>query len=201
MFTCRLTKAQLRALIAHASRDETRPHVNCILLDPVARCAVATDCHRLAILESIRFDGDGSAALLSVESAELACKAATRKGDTIDLVIATRTGGRAEIRDANDRERATVAVTCFDAEFPPYRQVIPDLDGESRGAPFGVDARYLADVALVQTAAERGGVEVYAAGDSMEGILFRAGPWTVVIMPRRLEPGALIARKEVARAA
>ena len=121
----------LDALLAHASTDNTRPHISGALLkvEEGRIVGVATDGHRL-ILARIPTVGtvNGTADMLvsreSLESmrstVKAAVKAAGRKADPqADIAFKAQSMGLA---------CGALSVSCarVDERFPPYTQVIPD---------------------------------------------------------------------------
>ena len=191
------TKAQLKALIAHSSTDIARPHVNAVHFDARTLRAVSTDGHRLAILDGEGVKGEWSY-LMPRESGETALRAKgaetfildTVRGDVCAFDKANRKVGTFEAAqpkhaDTKDEKGNVVPGTVF--AFPPYQQVAtaPTVGGDRRRQ--GFNAGYLADVALVATAAGSPllGVMFYPGEGELDAGIFVTGKWTVYIMPMR----------------
>ena len=181
------TKAQLKALVAHASTDTTRPHVSSVYFNASEGAAVSTDGHRMAVCE-----GEGRAPwtyLVPRDAAETALRA--KGAETFILNVATF--------DVCAFDKANRKIATIPAEqpkngegkpvaFPPYRQVMSTPS--DRGVSQGCDARYLADVRLVAEAvpssARTYGVVFHPGPGSLDPAIVKVGPWTVMIMPMRL---------------
>lgn len=114
------TLAKLIGAVHNAiSTDETRPHLNAMLLEWEGTTvrAVSTDGHRLHLAE-VKVDGEGSMSMLIPLSGVNLVRKLCEAGDT--LVIAQH-GASAFFRSGT----AELSVKLVDATFPPYRQVIP----------------------------------------------------------------------------
>lgn len=195
--TVSLSKSQLRAIVTHSSGDTTRPHVNAVYFDATTLRAVATDGHRLAICEGDGVKGTWTY-LMPREAAETALRAKgaetfildTVRGDVCAFDKANRKVGTFEAAqpkhaDTKDEKGNVVPGTVF--AFPPYQQVAtaPTVGGDRRRQ--GFNAGYLADVALVATAAGSPllGVMFYPGEGELDAGIFVTGKWTVYIMPMR----------------
>jgi hypothetical protein len=124
-----LSRAELRALLAHASKDQTRPHLYGLFIAVDAGFVAATDGHRLAVVradEGVTDWGNDKGHIIARSAIETAVKVARAKGEitfsaepngvTIEAWEATAGIGRATYSAAWGRVEAT---------YPPIRQVIP----------------------------------------------------------------------------
>lgn len=194
------SKEEIRALVAHASKDFTRVHLHCVLF--TNESAVATDGHRLAILladnqkemptDSGKRPDHCTVELTALESATKACK----KGQCIRI---THTGpNTATVDVVHDGERTTPLASfpskmAADISFPPYLQVLaplPTSNFEPRTTTFGVNPAYLADLVLVQKSANVDkGIQFYPPVDVLDPMRIQVDGmrWTVIVMPMRME--------------
>jgi hypothetical protein len=202
-----LSKPELRALLAHASEDETRPHVCGVGFFPQKGAACATDGHRLALLECDE-KSDVAAFIVSRATLEAAMKACPAKGaigvsrERLTVHEAAALGPAL----STIAPTMTLAVPPVLASFPPYEHIIPgDYRGNADREPapcFGVNARYLADVALCAAACEKikgtsktlhePHLVFYPPTGYLDPMIATVGPWLVLLMPaREREPQAL----------
>ena len=193
-----ISKAEARALLAHAEK-EGRVNMDAVFFDGRDLIAMATDSYRTVIA---RGTGDVSEWRTLVPRRDLE---AVLVGRVVSLTITTdETGltGTIAAYDKRGKERKTVSFawptieTRVDAKtkvqlpavFPSIKLCTPRA--EERGALAGIDARFLADVALVQDAArEENGYAITAycpPADALSPHKFVVGAWTVTIMPCRL---------------
>lgn len=146
------TRAELRALLAHASTDTTRIGMCAIGLDVVKGAATATDGHRAAKVWGERVNYDSAVVpdrvlIVDRTAVEWAVKLAKRD----DQVIMTT-------RRTDDPVTITVGIHIsthhlINASHPPVDQVIPqhEIKGHT-GVAAGINAGYLADLALISDA-------------------------------------------------
>ena len=145
-----LTYRELRALLEHASRDETREHLCGIALDPDNGCAAATDGHRLLLL---RVPDMGT----TMDAPAVVPRA------TVELWMAVAKTRKACVAVSCSPEAITATVgddppmVCPrpDVIFPPVAQVIPArLDDRERRSceTTGINPKYLAALVLVSEA-------------------------------------------------
>lgn len=193
-----LSKAEVRALLAHASTDTTRPHLNAVYFDGRDTVAMATDGHRglvakgtgeagqwhtLVPYEALKNASAGKAATLRVTVTGMAGSivALDKKGAPIATVAYEWPYRESTYKGVTTREHG---------EFPPLKTVMPR--GEKTGSLTGVNAEYLAGVALVQDAAREAsdarcvGAIVLPPSDALGPLKFIVGAWTVTIMPMRI---------------
>lgn len=83
------------------------------------------------------------------------------------------------------RPVSTSTFGMADAQFPPWKQVIPSTD-RPQGKCVGVNPRYFADLVLVQEAEGSGCGARINFGDALDPIHCQIGAWVVVIMPMRI---------------
>ena len=208
-----LSKAEILALCEFASKDETRPHLNAICLDPCGGKAITTDGHTLLVLAlnagapTAPTDGVDESwlasqapihktALLTRANALQAAKACLKEETVVitvpldpnsPMVIAIR--GKFGAISA-----VSFTVKRLNAQFPPYEQVVPkrreagDVGGS---AVVGVNCEYLARLQLVAKALEaRGMGGKLAIGGAYDPIRVdfdgHETSATVVIMPMRI---------------
>lgn len=208
------TKEEVRALLAHASTDEARPHMCGLVLEPSA-CpprAWATDGHRLALLVVQAGDTVGTsqpAVIVERTPLEQAAKLCA-KGQRIRIGVGPAIGedvtGRTlaappgiltvqVVDDATGDAVASFWCQRMDAQPVPVDAVLPNPDPTpgTRAAFAHVEPAYLADLVLVvraaqsdpHPAAEVAGVRLYSPTAELDPIAFTCGAWTMVIMPLR----------------
>ena len=118
------------------SADETRPHVNAALMEweRTKVRMVSTDGHRLSKVEAKVEDAGMTATMLIPLKAigELRRLAEEAKGDGSTVTI-TQSGPSAFFAVAG----MTFSCKLVGAQFPPYRQVIPEPRGKAARAPRG----------------------------------------------------------------
>ena len=178
------SKADLVALLAHASKDETRAHLAAVHFDGYTGRAFAADGHRMAIRK-----GDGEApwcyvvGRAALEAAAKTPKAAVyilhpSTGDIVAMSKATAKLATIQAPHVTDAKGARVPVL-------PVDQIV--------GAPASshvrqmVNPRYLADLVYVADAAGETMVRAYPAADEHDPMQYHVGPWIVTIMPGRLD--------------
>ena len=178
--TFTISKAEARALVAFASPDETRQHLNAILFDPSNGAAVATDGHTLVRLKGLGC-AVGPAFLVDRDTLEKASKLA-KKDDEITVNGAVSVDGT--VMQYADLSECT---------FPPYEQVIPKLKEDREIAPaVGINTDYLGRLSLVAKACGKVHPRVTCqVSGELDPILYTcegpdSGDWTVVIMPVRI---------------
>ncbi|MBM3992495.1 MAG: hypothetical protein FJ298_16065 [Planctomycetes bacterium] len=191
--TYTLTALELKALLAHASDDETRPQLCAVAFR--GSCAYATDGHRMARLDG-EGEGIGPEYLCPTKPLALAVKAAGAKGRVFvdaasDTLIAT------------DAKGATVgtfaAPRAPGVQAPPYEVVLQPSHEPGHTGPVGLNPEYLGDLALARAASPlvrgpNGGkgkpptVAIQFGASNLDPVRCTVGPWLVVIMPMRLDP-------------
>jgi len=210
-----LTKAELKALLAHACNDFTRPHAYGVTFNVAKGHAFATDGHRLAVLRpsvsdvtvsdvADRDNAEWDAApafIVSRTDCEQALRACSGKKHVI-AVSWRATNALVEIRDkASSAVLAAVPSTAVDAFVIPIDGALPSYAYEgpewSACPCVGVDARYLADLALVQAACveKNPWTDMIAPPDHLSAFDFRVGEfWRVVLMPLRSDRAERVAK-------
>lgn len=165
-----LDASLLARLVAHTvfavSTDETRAHLNSALLElegGVIRM-VATDGHRLSKYES-KVDGHASATMLIPlkavhEVRRMADDLLASQGD--DKLIRVVATGPHAFFIANG---TTFGTKLVDAQFPPWRQVIPADSPKTLRAPRGVLAEAIKAVSV--SADDKGAVRVALSNGKM----------------------------------
>lgn len=204
--TVEFTKSELRALLAHASDDETRPHVAAVYFDGRDKLAAATDGHRLAVCVG---EGEARTWISLVPRAVLDTAVKTAKAESFVLHFAVRTieaFGKAPKFGGNTASR--LATFTYDApkddalSFPPFRQIM--TPAAANGVITGFNAEYLADLALVQRAAKETSNACGVLFCAPDALLAPAkciiGSWTVMIMPMRVENDDAATLAEIRRA-
>lgn len=226
------SKAEARALLAHASDDETRMHLAGVTLDHAAARAFATDGHR-AVVAQARPDSPTASPrkplVVPREEWTRALKMVPHSGvlvarlgpGTVDdgaptalawperlVALEARSTVNGETHDDGPL-LAGIQARAPDVTPPPIMQVIPPINlQDSRVAYCNLNAKYLADLALVAKAADPAGcaLRMFAAVDLLSPIVFRcpskdgATDWIGVVMPIRAgdrdEPAAPILHPE-----
>lgn len=187
-FSCQsvtLSKIEARALLAHASKDLTHSRMSSVFFDARDLVAMATDGHRGVIAKGT---GDVSEwrTLVPREALEAALVARVAT-----LTITTDEEGLTGTIEALDKRGAQVKAESFTwpdgATFPSLK--LNFRRAELNGTMAGLDARYLASLALVQSAAEETSDDdqrvICCPPESDDGYPFKfiVGAWTVIIMP------------------
>lgn len=207
-----LSRPEIAALLAHASSDETRPHICCVHFRMSTSVLVeTTDGHRLARLSGSAPNYNGPVAdwLASREVVEAAADSCRRmKADFVRFMPP----GYAIVSDPGFvHETVTTPTIAEDVKFPPTDHVIPTYSIDGLGLPSELNGDYIADLGLVAKAAnaefiremlpgcktqkERAqvrathkfGITVYPAQGELDPVAFTCGPWLVIIMPRRMD--------------
>jgi hypothetical protein len=189
-----VTKLELKALAAHASKDDTRPHINGICLQPTDMRVCATDGHRIAAVTAFGVEGIVADAVI----VPLAAIKAMLRQPHAEWVLWP--DGRAEAGGKDDA--SSVTFKPVDAKFPPVEQILKYDVRPNPGPAFGLNVKYLADLKLVVDAANFDGkgepsVAVCPPVEPLDPIVFFTGKWQVVLMPLRCDA----ADKACARAA
>jgi hypothetical protein len=205
-----------KALLAFASKDETRPNLCGIGLDATRGHAFGTDGHTLAVATNCG-KHDHKAFVVPRAVMEQAVKIAKRGRILISwptlatkLRLVSTDGMPTPWSDDDEDEDAprAVNVTCGGTTFranitnatpPPVEQVVPDRKDESgtSAGRIGANMDYLARLVLVQKAAGVGGMVMQGGKGELDPIRFdvsncRTGDlgdqtqWVAVIMPMRL---------------
>jgi len=207
-----LSKDEIKLLLAVASTDSTRRHLNALVFQPDKRRVVATDGHRLVMVEAkatpptegtppeapLEANAMDTEFMLSRDDAALALKQMSvykasqaffsRNDKTIEVSVIV----------------ATQVYKNWRGEYspPPYEQVVPKYEDERKIAPVvGFNALYLSDIALMGDCmeSEKGGkkskyrtnpVKVRFGADERDPVLITGETpttsLTMVLMPVRL---------------
>lgn len=183
-FTITLTRAQLRAALIFAADKDIRYYINGVLLQ-VGECGdcrlIATDGHRLAVLDVGDHPGATPGEYIMPRDALKAVKRATRNGSkTVDLQI---DGGRVMITDGGD---IIAGGLLIDGKFPDWQRVCPEPSRMS-GELGTFNAFYLADIgaALVELGEKFPALEMLHNGTSAGLVLNPEYGLMVAIMPMR----------------
>lgn len=195
-----MTIDDLKALVAHASKDTARPHVNSLCIDPSHRRAMATDGHRIAVVvdPEAKVGADlVDPMLLSVADAKVLIKQGAAS-----WTISTDGTARASTRAGAN---LTATFDPVKAQFPPVDAILKYAHPVATpAAAVGFDVRYLADLKLVVDAADNvvdaRAVTIFMPAENDRPATFVAGDWTVVIMPMKTMHGER-AKRDLAAAA
>lgn len=213
-----LTVPELRALMAHASTDDTRPH-----LDAARSRCFATDGQRAVVVQA-RADRVGPAVgevVVPLATLEVARRAVKADGHiTIRrYAVAQSTGGApalaaganhvgVEVHDRFGQLVTAIHVDCKDHRPPPIDQVMPERSAVigTRTPVAGMATAYLAALATISKATGSEFVEIWPGVEQLDPWSFTAtskdgsAHWTVVIMPARCEATAVPPRPASATA-
>lgn len=164
------------ALLAFASKDDTRPHLG-IGLEQGSLCATDGHC-------AVMFD---------------AATGETRDGAPAPDVHHGRVWSRAHletaVKVARAHKRKTVDlayVDCLpDSRFPPIAQVMPEDRIKTKGDPIGFNPAYVGQLALVAKACGETGVKLTTFTGDLDPLGFRIGGGEglrahAAIMPMRI---------------
>ncbi len=201
-----LSVPELRALMAHASTDETRTLLNGVAIDAARSRCFATDGHRLLVAQALT-DRVGPAVeplVVPLATLEVARRAVRADGHiTIRRYAVAASGERAlaasplhvgvEVHDAHGQLVTAIHAKCPDVVPPPIDAVMPRLSAvEGRRCPVtAMCTAYLAALVTVARAAGSDGVEIWPAEGQLDPWAFTArakdnsAHWTCVIMPMR----------------
>jgi len=163
-----ISKSQVKALLAFASKDATRPHLCGVYLD--GSQAVAIDGHTLLALE---LEGEPCTGLVPRAWFEQLGKVLGR--DPTELVVA----------DGAVSCSALPPVALSSATFPSWRQVIPAPYLGRPAEPVGLCCAYLARLELVTRALGCDGMALESAG-ALDPVVARAPGAVAVVMPMRI---------------
>lgn len=202
------TRPELRALLAHASTDDTRPHLWGVAIDLTRGRAFATDGHRLCLTQA-RVTPTLTTAVAACVVARDVLERAVRACGTRGRIAIRRyalteaTAGSSsvlgagddyvsvEVLDENDKQLVTAHARIGAAAPPQIDAIVPVQDLKAKRTVWTtLDARYLADLALVAAAAETtAGVRCWAATGPLDPVLHdvdgETAYWQIVIMPVR----------------
>lgn len=122
-----------------ASKDDTRPHLNQVYLDveAVPPVLVATSGHVLALVP-VELHPDDVTGPIALDALADARKAAGRGADAVCELRAPEGGTRSV--DGVIRPRGG-------EDFPPYKRVMVDYDGQKDCVSIGLDAKLLWELA------------------------------------------------------
>lgn len=184
-----LTRAELLALMTHASSDETRAHLHSVCFDVGRGRIVTTDGHRLSVCQARAQIGPQPALtyLISLADCKAIVRVAKQKVHTIcfDVVKRPDPDKEGSVCSVEVRIVDTSIYTDPDgegfpedlivrmkprpvsAQFPPVDQVLRPLPHKGQAATgwYCVNASYLADIAVVVKAGScndrTGGVQLF----------------------------------------
>lgn len=166
LINAELFATMLACVYPAISADETRAHLNSVLIDVADSACVATDGHRLAVHEIPRNATDGEAfprTMLSREDVSRIVKAIGKK--PIGQAEIVRDGANVTVRYFG----VTLTMSAVDAAFPPWRQVMPSADSEADpGHGIALNPAYLADAAKSFDRAKRGTFAVVHCGKAQD---------------------------------
>ena len=143
----RFNKAQLPAVLAAASKDETRYNLNGILFE--AERLVATDGHRLHMVE-----GDKTPMLAPIVLAYDSCKRIAQAMGAKDTAEIVAVAGLNVPETLVHISPSGIEIACevIVGTFPDYSKVVPEPDDTKRR--FIVSARYLKELCEAAIKAE-----------------------------------------------
>lgn len=195
-----LSRAELVALVAFASSDETRAHLNAVCFDVGKGRVVTTDGHRLAQCQATRSPGpqpevrflialaDCKAMIRAAKPKHTICfdftaSAPTPKG-VRTFVVEVRIVDTSVYPDPYDSGfpedlQTRMRPRPVNAEFPPTDQVIPRMPhkGQPAISYYAVNASYLADLAVVVKAGtcndRCGGIQLFLPDSELDPMLAR----------------------------
>lgn len=179
----KLNKPQLKVVLGFLDKTNIRPYTTSLFVDFDKRRLVATNGHRLLMLEHVEgLEGTGNA-LIQRENLEGLLKLATGKGERFELTITQDTLGLGKVR---------LPYAPLNYKFPDYEKVIPeDADPNSSGV-FGfyssesiksleaVQTAFLTDLNFHLPETKIGALKCTGSACGTGGIV---GSITVVIMP------------------
>lgn len=194
-----IPKHDLTGVLAHASKDETRPHLCAVYVEVGASSRlVSTDGHRMALWcsgplhPSDLATGPHETALLTRASVARAHKLIPASGSAI---IERAEGERSWSAQPCDRNGVPVGpripLDLSTGQFPPWRQVFPRQRAWSTVTPCArwcVNADYVADAAQFCASGKVGGAVFLPGSDELDPLLVRSTTedrWSVV-MPMRV---------------
>ncbi len=200
-----LSRAEVRALLAHACTDLTRSNMACVVLNPVRLECAATDGQRLAMLRAATGDAKPAWAEVCVPRGdlELAAKLAGPKAETVHIIAETR---RIIVFTKSGRD-VSLTFEPPKSERPKYETVeaaVPNAPVVYPRAAFSLQSSFLADLDLVTAALQSSfladlDLVTAAAGKRMKDVVIAApggkrepacvtvdgpeGRWKILIMP------------------
>lgn len=217
-----LSVAELRALMAHASTDETRAHLNGVAIDAARSRCFATDGQRAIVVQGLS-DRVGPAVqplVVPLATLEVARRAVKADGHvTIRRYAVAQSGERAlaagplhvgvEVHDVHGQLVTSIHVKCPEDAPPPIDAVMPQLSAvEGPRCPVtGMSTAFLAALVTVSKAAGSKGVEIWPAVGQLDPWAFTAksadgtAHWTVVVMPMRADTDAVPASRPASETA
>lgn len=206
--TMTFSKPELRALLAHAGSDDTRPHLCGVAVDLARGRAFATDGHRLAMAQAKvtpSVTASVAACVVARDALERSIKACSSTGRIAirRYALTEATAGSAtvlgagedyiaiEVLDENDKALTTAHARIDQAclAVPVDQLLTPQNLTAPRCVWNTVNPAYLADLALVARAAQAVGVRCWAATAPLDPIFHdcdgETAYWQIVIMPVR----------------
>lgn len=192
-----ITRAELRAVLAHASTDECRVNLHAVQVDPARRTLAVTDGHRLLAVTADLPEGAlaPTAQAITMPRAFLEPLAKGKAKESLriewsrDGALTAKVGG------------VTYTGQASEHAFPPWRAVLPSGDGE-RADTGDFNPAYLADLALFCAAGVTSvSITLFAASVSGRAdiadhpcpAVLRGrsddAQWRLVLMPMRISKG------------
>lgn len=204
-----LTKAEALCLAAHASTDDTRPHLAGVWIEPHLLRAWATDGHRAVMGRRVGGCFLGRPAAVMVPRAKLldACRMARKASDRVIVYVGPARGSEDGSRVLGAGNVVGIQAVAEDgtvrgsthctvdpaAEPVPIDQVlyVPDGPPQAPASAFGVNPGLLAEsLTTLGKAAGNAFVDVRPGPDPLAPIAIRvvadnATEWTAAVMPTR----------------
>lgn len=174
-----IAKKILQALLAHASKDTTRPAQCGLFVHFDRRYVVATDGHRCAFLALVP---------LPVRELEEHMDGGILVPRASIAAALTGAGKELEITPTEIRGGATVAYQPGPEGFPPAFRVIPRKFAKHRAPTIGINAGYLEEALAFVRVASGGTDRVdVSIGEELDPVVVEAldGRALVCIMPMR----------------
>jgi DNA polymerase III sliding clamp (beta) subunit (PCNA family) len=189
--------AALRAVIPTISTDETRVHLNSLLLETVRNDTqlrlVATDGHRLVAVDVDASIDRGGSVMLPLSAVKRLVRDVTvprKRGALVDVELCASPDARSLTVTQGPLMGATHA--CADPgvyKFPTYRDVIPTAFAGHIARP-SISARYLSEAADVfaELTDRSDAVQVSVGASELDPIVMTSPAYdraVVVVMPMR----------------
>ena len=200
------TKAELKALATHASKDVTRPQIAHVVVDPEHHRAWATDGHRIVVVASGACELVATQWGIAADDVRRMMGAASRKAplvhvspagwfaavgrqpaapsDNLDAPARLRSNYKPFVPNPKPGENTFAAFPAVDHAIVSERRY-----SERKHATSCVvfNAKLIADITLVCAAAGVQNVKFYPGNDALDPMLLCVGPdWSVTLMPARM---------------
>jgi hypothetical protein len=185
-----LTYHELRCLIAHASKDETRQHISGVYFDSKKGVVASTDGHRLALRVSDPYGTTPALFPLSQMALVLRCMAAT---DAVEV-----TEEEATVCDRNSIPLVTIPLKASGEQFPPYHTVVPGGVTKQEPVVVAMDSRLMCHAVKHLTkisGSETRQVHMRTFGkvDPVEFTVQAAGSiWAILVMLQRSDTDVIL---------